>query len=225
MTAVPITARLGVVVTEFHKLPVEFLEAYHRELLTWAGHFGEIGPRFRVRLLRAPLTDGLDIARLQESVELMAEMYRHSVTREARILIGPASDFEVEIIELHARDLPRILAAREIAARAWAARGDVVRAVFEDVPVGFVEHYDEQFRTWGREIAKRGRRCAIPFDVGPGEKPPRDAEGNVIWRGAWFEAELDWSDANAPRLVVRPADEATQDLIERHAAEIAKWRR
>lgn len=225
MTAAPITARMGEITTEFHRLPMAFLEAYQRDLLTWAAEFGRIGPRLRVRLLRAPLTGSLDIAALQETIELMAELYRHPVSGERRIVIGPASDFEVEIVELHVQDLPRILMAREIAAKAWAARGEVVRAVFEGVPVAVVEHYDAQFKTWGAEIAKRGRRCAIPFDVGPGEKPRVDADGNPIWRGAWFEAELDWSDAARPRLVIRPADEATLELLERHAAEIAGWRR
>lgn len=228
MSVAAISARLGSVAAEFHRLPVAFLEAYQRELLTWAANFGSIGPRFRVRLLRAPRVVGLgdlDIAALQESVELMAEAYRHPVSREVRIVIGPASDFEVEIIELHAQALPRICAARAIAAKAWAARGEVVRAVLEGIPAEFAERYDAQFRMWGCEIAKRGRRCAIPFDVGPGEKAPVDADGNVIWRGAWFEAELDWADVSAPRLVIRPADDAAAELVARHSVEIKGWRR
>jgi hypothetical protein len=213
------------VVTHFEKLPEVFLKTYAGELMAWAVR--RDSPRLTLRLLRKPGGDGgvLDICHVQQTVELMVETYRHPVSGEVRVMVGPASNFDVEIIEYHSQQLPKIVADRAAAARAWANRGQQVRACFERIPEPFLRHYAEQFQIWGREFKSRGRRCSIVFDLPPGAVPEKDSEGRSIWRGAWFEADLDWENPADPRLVIRPADEHAEQLIEQHTAEMRKhWK-
>lgn len=93
--------------------------------------------------------------------------------------------------------------------------------VFERIPDVFVNHYDSSFQVWAREFRKRGPRCAIPFDRRPGEVPLLDAGGRVIFKGAWLVAEVDRSEPQNPRLVIRPEDDRAADEIARHVSAMA----
>jgi hypothetical protein len=44
----------------------------------------------------------------------------------------------------------------------------------------------------------------------------------VEWTGAWLEAEVDRSEPQRVRIVIRPADEANRAAIERHTREMAR---
>jgi len=94
--------------------------------------------------------------------------------------------------------------------------------VFEKIPELFIQHYDTSFQVWAREFQRRGPKCAIPFDRAPGVPPILDAEGRAVWKGAWLVAEVDRSLPASPRVVIRPADGASAEAIERHTREMAR---
>lgn len=211
--------------TEFHKLPEVFLATYTPEIMAWAVRRDK--PECVIRLLRRPGGDGgvLDISHVQQTVTLMCQQYRHPVSGETKVLVGPATDFDVEIIELHAEKLPAIKAARAQAARRWANRGEQVPAHFERIPEAFLRHYAAQFQAWGRELKLRGRKQCIPFDLAPGEARALDGENREIIEGAWFEADVDWDDPSKPRLVIRPADRFWEQRIEEHCRKMRRhWK-
>lgn len=93
--------------------------------------------------------------------------------------------------------------------------------VFERIPDLFVQHYDSSFQIWAREFRKRGDRCAIPFDRVPGRPVILGPDGQPPWIGAWMEAEIDRSQPQMPRVVIRPASDKDAELIERHTREMA----
>ena len=97
-----------------------------------------------------------------------------------------------------------------------------MNTVFERIPEVFVDHYDSSFEVWAREFRKRGPECAIPFDRRPGETVLLDAGGRPIFKGAWFVAEVDRSDLERPRMVIKPKDGFNEDLIERHVQQMAR---
>jgi hypothetical protein len=86
--------------------------------------------------------------------------------------------------------------------------------VFEHIPDVFVEHYDAQFQSWGRDYRARGRKCAIVFDLMPGETPKFDEEDRLVWSGAWLTADLELHRGQRV-MMIRPATEFDRDLIER----------
>lgn len=93
--------------------------------------------------------------------------------------------------------------------------------VFEKIPDLFVQHYDSSFQVWAREFRTRGRRCAIPFDRAPGVPVILGPDGKPSWKGAWLVAEVDRTEPQRPRVVIKPADEAAAEAIERHTREMA----
>lgn len=93
--------------------------------------------------------------------------------------------------------------------------------VFEKIPDLFVQHYDSSFQVWAREFKKRGERCAIPFDRVPGQPVILGPDGKPSWKGAWMVAEVDRSNPQMPRVVIRPEDEFAEHLIEKHTREMA----
>lgn len=208
--------------TVFKKLPDVFLETYKAEILSWA--MEREGNTKAIRLLRKPgVNTVLDISHIQETVSLLRESYRHPVSGEWKVLVGPASNFDVEIIELHCQMLPKIIAARATAAREWAQSGQQVDARFDRVPDAFLKHYDTQFKTWGREFKKRGQNCAVILDYPPGTVPPLDDGGRPVIAAVWFKAHLDWADASKPKLVIEPKDEFAEELIARHTREMKRY--
>jgi len=95
--------------------------------------------------------------------------------------------------------------------------------VFERIPEIFVERYDSQFQTWAREFRRRGPKCAIPFDLMPGEIRLLDAGGRKIVKGCWLQAEVDRERPSMPRVVVKPATDHDAEMIERHSRDLRKW--
>jgi hypothetical protein len=96
--------------------------------------------------------------------------------------------------------------------------------VFDGVPDIFVERYDAQFRDWGRSYRARGRRCAIVFDLMPGEAMVVDEDGRPVMRGCWLDAAVDDGEAGGggTRMVVRPATEWDAAMIERHCWDLRR---
>lgn len=92
--------------------------------------------------------------------------------------------------------------------------------VFEKIPDLFVELYDQQFQTWAREFRARGRRCAIVFNLAPGEMPKFDGEGRMVAVGCWLEAQIE-AGIGEPRIVIRPASEHDEEMIARHTRAMA----
>jgi hypothetical protein len=90
--------------------------------------------------------------------------------------------------------------------------------VFEDIPEIFVDYYNTQFETWGREFRSRGRgkHCAIVFDVLPGQVPTLDVAGNLAWSGAWLTATLERV-RGGQAMVIRPATDWDRNRIEMHS--------
>jgi hypothetical protein len=97
----------------------------------------------------------------------------------------------------------------------------LVLTVFEKIPDVFVDHYDSSFQVWAREFRSRGPKCAIPLDRKPGERVLLDGEGRAVMKGVWLVAEVDRSKPQAPRLVIRPADEQSEQMIAQHVREMA----
>jgi hypothetical protein len=87
--------------------------------------------------------------------------------------------------------------------------------IFDGIPDIFVDRYDAQFVDWGRQFRVRGKRCAIVFDVLPGQDIPLDSEGRVAWIGAWLKAEVE-SLGGVTRVVISPASDWDRHLIETH---------
>lgn len=207
--------------TIFKHLPDAFLKTYEKDIMAWA--LDKDSATLKVRLLRKPGADeGLNIARVPEFAVITRQSFKHPVSGQWRVLVGPATEFDIELIELHCQQLPEIQLARQAAAAAWARKGQNVSAHFDRIPQAFVDHYRSSFETWGAELKKRGRRCAIPLDLPPGEKPMLDEGGRPIMKGAWFEADIDWTDVENPKLIIRPADQFYQEMIERHTREMSK---
>lgn len=200
---------------EFHKIPPPFVEAYRRELLDWAAHFGQIGAVFELKLLRPPSSSVLDLG-FTERATVMCEVREGARPDEAKLRISPATGFDIEVIEQHTVRLPQIIAARAAAARRWANSNVQVQAAFERIPDAFLVHYQKQFQTWGAEFKRRGRRCAILLERPPGEKPAKDGEGRDIIEGIWFEAEVDYDNPAAPKFIVRPANAFAEEQIDKH---------
>lgn len=94
--------------------------------------------------------------------------------------------------------------------------------VFERIPDLFVQHYDSSFQTWAREFRKRGAECAIPFDREPGVPVILGPDGKPSWKGAWLVAEVDRSQPQLPRVVIKPRDDAAEAAIERHTRVMAR---
>jgi hypothetical protein len=95
--------------------------------------------------------------------------------------------------------------------------------VFERIPELFVQHYDMSFQTWGREFKTRGRRCAIPFDRPPGKPVILGSDGMPMnFAGAWLEAEVDRSNPQNIRIIIRPVDDENEQRIEQHTREMAR---
>lgn len=95
--------------------------------------------------------------------------------------------------------------------------------VFERIPDQFVQAYDAQFQTWAREFRTRGPRCCVEFTRPPGTPVLLDGEGRPIKRGAWLVAEVDKSKPQEPKIVIRPADDFAEDVIERHTKEMQRF--
>jgi hypothetical protein len=93
--------------------------------------------------------------------------------------------------------------------------------VFEKIPDIFVDHYDSSFQVWAREFRTRGPKCAIPLDRKPGAVALLDGEGRPVVRGVWLVAEVDRSKPQEPRLVIRPADDQSAEMIDQHVREMA----
>jgi len=94
---------------------------------------------------------------------------------------------------------------------------------FKRIPELFVSHYDVSFKTWAREFRQRGPRCAIPFDRPPGTPRILGADGlPAVMDGAWLEAEIDRSNPENPRIVIRPVDAEAEQAIEKHTREMAR---
>ncbi len=207
--------------TVFEKLPEVFLQTYQPEIMAWATE--REGNVKEIRLLRRPgNVTVLDISHVQQTVGLMRESYRHPVSGEWKVLVGPATDFDVEIIELHCQMLPGIKAARDAAAREWARSGQQIEARFDRVPDAFLRHYEAQFKTWGREFKKRGQNCAVILETPPGQATPLDEGGRPVIACVWFKAHLDWTDAAKPKLIIEPKDEFAEELMARHTAEMKR---
>lgn len=87
--------------------------------------------------------------------------------------------------------------------------------VFERIPDVFVEVYDAALRRWGREFRTMGPRVTIrlrtPLEPSALAADPRRTVGVVL------VAMLD-----GDRMVVRPANEANEEAIRRHAAELRR---
>lgn len=92
--------------------------------------------------------------------------------------------------------------------------------VFEHIPDFFVEMYDTQFRQWAREFQKRGHYAAIVFNRPPGTRPILGPDGEPIWRGCWLEAEIDTSNVQNVRVVIKPRTDHDRDMIEKHCKEM-----
>ena len=195
--------------------------AYQRELLEWAAHINERGNLLKINLLAPPSYSPLSLG-FQESVEVTCQKFKHPVSGEVRYLVGPATDFDTEIIQQHTEALPKIKAARAEAARRWANKQGNIQAEFEDIPDEFVVHYAEQFKMWCAELKQRGTKCAIVLDLAPGEKRPRDEADRPIMGGVWMQATADWSNPEKPRLIIKPASEHDQEEMNKH---VSKMRR
>lgn len=90
--------------------------------------------------------------------------------------------------------------------------------VFEKIPDVFVEAYDPQFRAWARNFKKVGRVAAFrlqrPIDPLPFAKDQR----RIV--GVRLEAEVDTSQPQNPRIVIRPQTDADEDAIKRHVFDL-----
>ena len=96
--------------------------------------------------------------------------------------------------------------------------------VFEKIPDLFVEMYDAQFAQWAREFQKRGQFAAIVFDRPPGAVPLLGPDGQPIWKGAWFAAEVDRSNQQNIRVVIKPRTPHDEEMVDRHCREMSKFR-
>ena len=100
--------------------------------------------------------------------------------------------------------------------------------VFDGIPEVFIDRYTWQFEEWAASFRVRGRRCAIVFDVMPGQLPTMDAAGNLVWAGAWLVAELETRPGKGNgmiavnRMVVRPATDWDRNLIEVHCWQLRR---
>lgn len=206
--------------TKFERLPDLFLKTYQKEIMAWA--LDRDSRTLKITLLRKPGPHTRMGAPVAEQVEIMRQSFRHPISGQWRVLVAPVSEADVEKVAKHSHDLPQIQLARQAAAAAWARKGKHVAAHFEDIPDAFVQHYRGAFAAWGSEIKIRGRRCAIPLDLPPGEAPELDDGGRPIMKGAWFEADIDWTDVENPKLVIRPADPFYAEMVARHTREMSK---
>lgn len=91
---------------------------------------------------------------------------------------------------------------------------------FEKIPDIFYRIYREQFHQWAREFTKRGVFAAIVFNDPPGVPLRIGEDGNPVWRGAWFEAGVEKTHVGE-YFVIRPRTERDEDLVARHAHEMA----
>lgn len=205
--------------TKFEHLPDLFLKTYQKEIMAWA--LDRDSQTLKIRLLRRPGPHTRLGAPLAESVEIARQSFQHAVSGQWRVLVMPASEQDIEAVAKHDHDLPGIQLARQAAAAAWARKGVQVSAYFEHIPDAFVQHYRGAFTAWGSELKIRGRRCAIPLDLPPGEKPALDEGGRPVMKGAWFEADIDWTDVENPKLIIRPADPFYAEMIAKHTREMA----
>lgn len=96
--------------------------------------------------------------------------------------------------------------------------------VFEKIPDLFVEMYDAQFAQWAREFRRRGQFAAIVFDTPPGGVRLLGPDGQPVWKGAWFEAEVDRADPENMRVVIKPRTPHDEEMIERHCREMSRFR-
>lgn len=96
--------------------------------------------------------------------------------------------------------------------------------VFEKIPDLFVEMYDAQFAQWAREFRTRGTYAAIVFDRPPGAPVLLGPDGQPMWKGAWFEAEVDRSMPQNVRVVIKPRTQHDEEMIDRHCREMAPHR-
>ncbi len=207
--------------TRFERLPDLFLKTYEREIMAWA--LDRESRTLKIRLLRRPGPETRLGASVSEQVEIARASFRHPVSGQWRVVVAPVSEADVEAIAKHCVALPGIQLARQAAAAAWARKGKQVAAHFQDVPDAFVRHYGEAFRAWGAEIKVRGRRCAVPLDLPPGAVPELDEGGRPVMKGAWFEADIDWSDVENPVLLIRPADPFYAEMVARHTREMERY--
>ena len=93
--------------------------------------------------------------------------------------------------------------------------------IFERIPDLFVQHYDSSFQVWAREFRRRGHECAIPFDREPGVPVILGPDGKPSWKGAWLVAEVDRSEPQRPRIVIKPKDDAAAAALDRHTRRMA----
>lgn len=205
--------------TKFEHMPDLFLKTYQKEIMAWA--LDRDSRTLKITLLRRPGPHTRLGAPAADQAEIRRQSFKHSVSGQWRVLVAPNSEADVEMIAKHCHDLPGIQLARQAAAAAWARKGKQVAAYFEHIPDAFVQHYREAFSVWGAEIKTRGRRCAIPLDLPPGEKPALDEGGRPVIKGAWFEADIDWTDVENPKLIIRPADAFYAEMVARHTREMA----
>lgn len=92
--------------------------------------------------------------------------------------------------------------------------------VFERIPPLFVELYDDQFKTWANEFRKRGQYAAIVFNRVPGSISILGPDGEPVWKGAWLAAEVDRSQPQAVRVVIKPRTEHDEEMIVKHCREM-----
>jgi hypothetical protein len=96
--------------------------------------------------------------------------------------------------------------------------------VFERIPDPFVQMYNSQFEQWAREFRKRGNYAAIVFDRVPGKPVLLGQDGKPVWKGAWFEAEVDRTLPQQVKVVIKPRTGHDEEMVERHCREMAPFR-
>lgn len=93
-----------------------------------------------------------------------------------------------------------------------------VSAVYERIPLDFVELYEAQLLRWAGNFRKVGPVCVIRLrrPVGP----------LLIWRkprrivGVRLAADVDRSRPGATRIVIRPQTDADEEAIRRHVVDM-----
>lgn len=204
---------------DFSALPDDFVVAYTRELMVWAR-----GVR-KNPVLTIELQDNMAVM-LREAglpppkVSIVAEVYKHPVIEELRIVVKPLSEMDGELIRKHAELLPRMQRAKKV---------DVSRLEhgvgwrFERVPDEFLSAYKPEIQKWGRNFKGVGRSCPIMLRRPHGMPIVLDDNGQETMLMVQLFADRVERIGDRLQIVAVPETERDEMLIRKHSQDLRAY--
>ena len=204
---------------DFSALPDDFVGAYARELMAWARGVRR-NPVLTIELQDRQAAMLRDAGLPPPKVNIVAEVYKHPVIEEMRIVVRPMTEMDGELIRKHAELLPRMARAKRVD---MARLEHGVGWRFERVPDEFLTAYKVEILKWGRNFKGVGRSCPITLRRPHGKPVVYDDNGEEPMFMVQLFADHVERAGDRLQIVAMPETERDAALIADHSQDIARY--